>query len=61
MITNASGGINTMLEAGDLMIIKDHINYLGTNPLIGPIDERFGSERFPDMTNIYNRDLRDII
>lgn len=61
MITNASGGINKMLNAGDLMIINDHINYMGVHPLIGPNDERFGGERFPDMSNCYNKELRDII
>lgn len=43
LVTNAAGGVNRLLAPGDLMIIKDHINYMGTNPLIGPNDERFGS------------------
>ncbi|KRW99890.1 hypothetical protein PPERSA_12566 [Pseudocohnilembus persalinus] len=58
LITNAAGGVNKMLLAGDLMIIKDHINLLGTNPLIGPHDSRWGGERFPDMSNLYNTETR---
>ena len=57
IITNAAGGINQMLEKGDLMIIKDHINLMGVNPLFGENDERFGT-RFPDMSNLYNDELR---
>lgn len=59
IVTNAAGGVNKMLEAGDLMLIKDHINYLGTNPLIGPNDERFGP-RFPDMSDVYHKKFREI-
>jgi purine-nucleoside phosphorylase len=47
ILTNSSGGVNNILNAGDLMVIKDHLNLLGTNPLIGANDERFGT-RFPD-------------
>ena len=49
LLTNAAGGINTSFAQGALMVIDDHINLLGTNPLVGPNDERFGV-RFPDMT-----------
>ena len=49
ILTNAAGGINTGFAQGALMIIDDHINLLGSNPLVGPNDERFGA-RFPDMT-----------
>ena len=59
IITNAAGGINTSFTQGALMVIDDHINLLGTNPLVGPNDERFGL-RFPDMTEIYSRRLRAI-
>lgn len=56
IVTNAAGGVSRMLEPGDLMIIRDHINYMGTNPLIGPNDERFGP-RFPDMSEVYNKQM----
>lgn len=59
IITNAAGGIAPHLRPGDLMLIRDHINFTGRNPLIGPNDERFGP-RFPDMTDAYDRDLRGI-
>jgi purine-nucleoside phosphorylase len=52
LITNAAGGINREFKQGCLVVIKDHINLQGTNPLIGPNDERFGL-RFPDMTQVY--------
>ena len=57
IITNAAGGINTSFAQGALMLIDDHINLLGSNPLIGPNEERFG-ERFPDMTEVYSKRLR---
>jgi len=57
ILTNAAGGINTSFSQGALMLIDDHINLVGTNPLVGPNDERFGA-RFPDMTQVYSRRLR---
>ncbi|HEX5215555.1 MAG TPA: purine-nucleoside phosphorylase [Vicinamibacterales bacterium] len=57
ILTNAAGGINTKFGQGALMVIDDHINLLGTNPLIGPNDDRFG-RRFPDMSEVYSKRLR---
>jgi len=59
ILTNAAGGINTGFAQGALMIIDDHINLLGSNPLVGPNDDRFGP-RFPDMTEVYSARLRGI-
>ena len=58
IVTNAAGGINTGFQVGDLMLIADHINLMGTNPLIGPNEEAFGP-RFPDMTAVYSPRLRE--
>ena len=57
ILTNAAGGINTNFAQGALMVIDDHINLFGANPLVGPNDDRFGP-RFPDMTEVYSRRLR---
>jgi len=58
-VTNAAGGINAEYAAGDLMMISDHINYLGANPLRGPNDDDLGP-RFPDMSDIYSKELRAV-
>jgi purine-nucleoside phosphorylase len=57
LITNAAGGINESFRAGDLMLIRDHINFMFRNPLVGPNDPELG-DRFPDMTEAYDADLR---
>ena len=59
ILTNAAGGINTRFSSGALMLITDHINFMGTNPLVGPNDDRFGV-RFPDMSEVYSRRLRGL-
>jgi purine-nucleoside phosphorylase len=60
VLTNASGGINVQLTQGALMVISDHVNLMGANPLRGPNDERFGP-RFPDMTNVYSPALQALV
>jgi purine-nucleoside phosphorylase len=57
VLTNAAGGVNTSLSQGGLMVIDDHLNLMGGNPLAGPNDDRFGA-RFPDMTEVYSARLR---
>lgn len=57
VVTNAAGGVNESFEAGDLMIISDHLNLMGGNPLIGKNDNRLGV-RFPDMSEAYSKRLR---
>ena len=60
ILTNACGGVNLNYNPGDLMLISDHINYSGANPLIGPNLAEFGP-RFPDMSDIYTKTLRSKI
>ncbi|MDF2067816.1 purine-nucleoside phosphorylase [Bacillus sp. Cr_A10] len=59
IITNACGAVNTNFNPGDLMLITDHLNLVGTNPLIGPNNDELGT-RFPDLSKVYNMELRTI-
>ena len=59
ILTNAAGAIHTGFEPGALMVVDDHVNLMGSNPLAGPNDDRFGP-RFPDMSQVYSPRLRGI-
>jgi purine-nucleoside phosphorylase len=59
ILTNAAGGINTAFRQGALMVMTDHINLMGSNPLIGANEDRFGL-RFPDMSEVYSKRLRAV-
>jgi purine-nucleoside phosphorylase len=59
ILTNAAGAVNADFCPGDLMVVDDHVNLMGGNPLTGPNDERFGP-RFPDMSDVYSAGLRTI-
>jgi purine-nucleoside phosphorylase len=60
LITNAAGGVNPAYAAGTLMLISDHINMTGEQPLLGPNDDALG-ERFPDLVDTWDADLRDLM
>ena len=59
IVSNAAGGLNPLTNKGDLIVIEDHINLMGLNPLIGPNDDRLGP-RFPDLIEPYDRDLQNL-
>lgn len=60
LLTNAAGGLQPDMKPLDLMLIRDHVNLMGTNPLIGPNDDRLGP-RFPDMTHVYDPEIRRLV
>lgn len=59
VVTNAAGSVNESFKPGDLMLVTDHINFMGTNPLIGANEARFGV-RFPDMSEAYSKEFRNL-
>jgi purine-nucleoside phosphorylase len=59
IVSNAAGGLNPLFDRGDLVVIEDHINLMGLNPLIGPNDDRLGP-RFPDLIEPYDRSLQKL-
>jgi len=59
ILTNACGGLDPSFHPGELLVISDHINYMGANPLVGPNEDDFGP-RFPDMTRVYTPELRTL-
>ena len=60
ILTNAAGSVQTSFKPGNLMLISDHLNLMGVNPLRGANDKRFGT-RFPDMTEVYDKDFQEIV
>lgn len=58
ILTNAAGSLNQKINVGDLMLINDHLNLMGTSPLIGKNDDNLG-QRFPDMSEVYNKELQE--
>ncbi len=59
VVSNAAGGLNPLYKTGDLVIISDHINFMGVNPLVGSNDDRLGP-RFPDMSDSYTKNCQDL-
>ena len=60
IVTNAAGALNTSFEPGSIMMLTDHINFTGQNPLIGPHDDKLGL-RFPDMSDVYDKKVQGIV
>jgi purine-nucleoside phosphorylase len=60
LLTNAAGGVHKDMRPGDLLVIRDHLNLMGSNPLIGPNRKELGP-RFPDMTHVYDPELSQLL